>query len=371
MSVTARAAVLPRAGEPFVVRDIRIEEPRDDEVLVRLVATGLCHTDLGVRFGGIPFPLPGVIGHEGAGIVLRAGSAVDEVEPGDSVVLSFSSCGACDSCVAGRPAYCVEWYARNIGRGARADGSTALSLAQEPLGAHFFGQSSFAEYAVVDRRSVVKVPSDADLAMLAPLGCGVLTGFGSVWNVLDVQPAHRTAVFGTGAVGLAGVIAAALRGARTLIAVDVVPERLELARELGATHTFDGRDPALADRIREATGGLGLHRAFDTTGNPGVGRTAIDALGTGGTVAVCGAPPPGTEIPVDIQGVLVGKSLVGVTMGAADPRELIPELVRLHADGELPLERLVGHYPLDRIEDAVADMHGGRRVKPVIVFGDR
>ncbi|MFT4307560.1 MAG: NAD(P)-dependent alcohol dehydrogenase [Microbacterium sp.] len=371
MSVTARAAVLPGGGEPFHIEEIEVDEPRPDEVLVRIAATGLCHTDLGVRFGGIPFPGPGVIGHEGTGVVARVGSAVTDLEAGDRVVLSFTSCGACDRCTAARPAYCRQWYPLNIGLGSRSDGSTPLHRAGQRLGAHFFGQSSFAEYAIADRRSVVKIDADIDPQLLAPLGCGVLTGVGSIWNVLDPGRDDTVAVFGTGAVGLSAVIAAALRGVRTLIAVDVVPARLELARELGATAVFDGRDEDLVDAIREATGGTGLDRAFDTTGNPGVGRAALDALGTNGTLAVCGAPPPGTEIPVDIQGVLTGKTLTGVTMGAADPARLVPELARLVQAGRLPLDRLVGTYRLDEIERAVSDMHEGRCVKPVIVHGDR
>lgn len=368
MSRAARAAVLPGPGEAFEVREIEVEAPRADEVLVRIEAAGLCHTDLGVRFGGVPFPTPGVIGHEGAGTVVETGSDVSHVEVGDKVLLSFTSCGNCDGCETGHPAYCREWLPRNIFQGARPDGTSPLREQGHPIGSHFFGQSSFAEYAIADRRSVVKVDADSDLRTLAPLGCGVQTGFGSVWNILDVQPEESLAVFGTGAVGLSGVIAAALRGVRTIVAVDIVPERLELALELGATHALDGRSGDLADRFSEITGGRGLAAAFDTTGNPGVARTALDAVGTRGRVAVCGAPPPGTEIPVDIQGILTGKRLIGVTMGDSDPTELVPELVRLHAEGRLPLERLIGEYPLDEIERAVSDMHAGITVKPVITF---
>lgn len=369
MSVTARAAVLPGDGRAFEIRQIEVEDPRDDEVLVRLVATGLCHTDLGVRFGGIPFPEPGVIGHEGAGIVERVGHAVTDLVPGDHVVLSFASCGECAQCLDDHPAYCSTWYPLNIGLGSRPDGSSALSIAGEPIGSHFFDQSSFAEYAVARRRSVVKIAEDVDLAMAAPLGCGIQTGVGSVWNILDVQPEQTLAVFGTGAVGLSGVVAAALRGVRTIIAVDVVPDRLTLAKELGATHTLDGQSEDLGQRISEITGDAGLHRAFDTTGNPNVARGVLDVLGTKGVLAVCGAPPSGTEIPVDIQGILTGKSLVGVTMGDADPHTLVPQLVDLVRDGRFPLERLIGRYRLDDIETAVTDMAEGRCVKPLINLG--
>jgi aryl-alcohol dehydrogenase len=195
----------------------------------------------------------------------------------------------------------------------------------------------------------------------------VITGFGSVWNALDLQPWARMAVFGTGAVGMAGIVAATLRSPEVLIAVDIVPARLELALELGATHALDGNTEDIGDRIGEITGGAGLTAAFDTTGVPAAARSAIDALGACGHLVVCAAPPPGTEIPVDFQGILPGKMVSGVTMGDADPQALIPRLVELVMDGRLPLNRLTKHYELDRLDQAAADMHQGVVVKPVIV----
>lgn len=369
MAVSARAAVLEAAGAEFTVQDIEVGEPGHGEVLVKLVATGLCHTDLGVQVGGVPFPLPGVIGHEGAGIVERVGPGVTSVNEGDKVLMSFTSCGDCARCEAGHPAYCSTWIPRNLLGALRADDSAALTRDDgSEIGGHFFGQSSFAEVAIADARSLVKVAPDADLRVLAPLGCGVLTGFGSVWNVLDPREGDSIAVYGTGAVGLSGIIAASMREPAVLIAIDIVDERLELARSLGATHTINGKNESVADRIAEITGGAGVGLTLDTTGNPQVARGAIDAAAIGGTVLVCGAPPPGTEIPVDIQGILPGKVLRGVTMGDADPRELIPQLVQLHADGKLPLDRLERYYTLDDIQKAAEDMHHGVTVKPVIVY---
>lgn len=366
--ITARAAVLDAALTEFTIVPIELDDPREHEVLVRIVAAGLCHTDLGVKFGGIPFPLPGILGHEGAGVVERVGSAVTRVAPGDQVVLSFTSCGDCEGCRADHPAYCSTWLPRNIFTGARDDGSATAFRDGVGLGSHFFGQSSFADFALADERSVIRVDADADLTVLAPLGCGVQTGVGSVWNVLDPEPGSSLAVFGAGAVGLSAVMAAALRDLPVLIAVDLVPARLELALELGATHVIDARTEDVAARIAEITAGAGLDYGFDTTGHPGVARTAIDSLGIGGTLAVCGAPPPGTEIPVDIQGILPGKRLVGVTMGDSDPVALVPQLVDLHRQGLLPLEKLIGYYALDEIERAADDMHHGRTIKPVVRF---
>lgn len=367
MTTSTKAAVLSAPQTSFEVKDVELDELRDHEVLVRMVATGVCHTDLGVWAGGIPFPLPGVIGHEGAGIVEEVGAAVTGIEPGDKVILSYTSCGVCPSCEAGRPAYCTSWLPSNLFNGARGDGSFTITMDGQGIGGHFFAQSSFAQHAIAEDRNVVVVDADADLTQLAPLGCGVITGFGSVWNALDLQPGARLAVFGTGAVGMSGLMAAALRDPQLLIAVDIVPERLAIARELGATHAINAAEEDVVERIDEITGGVGLTAAFETTGVPAVGRNAIDALGPLGHLVVCAAPPPGTEIPVDYQGILPGKMVSGVTMGDADPKKLIPQLVELAGSGQLPLGRLIKHYKLDELDQAAADMHHGVTIKPVIL----
>jgi aryl-alcohol dehydrogenase len=289
------------------------------------------------------------------------------VEAGDKVVLSFASCGDCASCRGGHPAYCATWLPRNLFNGAREDGSATITMGGKPIGGHFFAQSSFANHAIAEQRNVVVVDSAADLVALAPLGCGVITGFGSIWYALDVQPGARIAVFGTGAVGMAAVIAAKLRKPDVLVAIDIVPERLTLALALGATHAIDGKRENAVERIRALTGGAGLTGALDTTGVPSVARSAIDALGSCGHLVVCAAPPPGTEIPVDFQGILTGKKVSGITMGDATPQTLIPRLVELVKSGELPLHRLTKRYPLDRLDQAAHDMHTGVTVKPVIV----
>ncbi|WZH36836.1 MAG: NAD(P)-dependent alcohol dehydrogenase [Microbacterium enclense] len=366
--MTAGRAAVVEADRRVVVSEVEYAEPGHGEVLVRLTATGLCHTDLGVLAGGIPFPVPGIIGHEGAGRVEKVGPGVREVGPGDAVLLSFTSCGLCDACASAHPAYCDTWLPRNLLGGMRGEDSGGITRGGERLAGHFFGQSSFATHAIADERSVVRVAADADLSVPAPLGCGVLTGFGSMWNVLDPGPTDIVAVYGAGAVGLSAVMAASLRTPAQLIAIDRVAARLDLARELGATDTVDAANDDVATRLADLTGGRGVTLGFDTTGHPGVARTALEAAAARGTVLVCGAPPPGTEIAVDIQGILTGKILRGVTMGDADPRELIPRLVALHAEGRLPLEKLEHRYTLDEITAAIDDMHHGRTVKPVIVY---
>jgi aryl-alcohol dehydrogenase len=363
---TTTAAVVEEPGAPFTITTVTVDEPRTDEVLVRMVAVGVCHTDLGVRAGGIPFKLPGILGHEGAGIVERVGSAVTRVKPGDKVLLTFTSCGACRNCRSGHPAYCATWLPGNLINGTRDDGSPTVWRGETAVGGHFFGQSSFAALAVVDERSVVRLDADADLEQLAPLGCGVQTGFGAVWNVLNPAPGESLAVFGAGAVGLAAVMAAGMLPLSMIIAVDRLPARLELAREFGATHTINTAETDLASALAEFA--PGIDHAVDTTGNPGVLRTAVDALAPRGSCAVVGAPPAGTEVSLDIQGLLTGKRILGVTLGDGEPETLLPQLVALHKQGRLPLARLIRHYRLDELDQAAADMHDGNTVKPVVLL---
>jgi aryl-alcohol dehydrogenase len=369
MTLTTQAAVVESGGAPFTLHDVELDEPRADEVLVRITAAGLCHTDLGVASGGLPFPLPGVLGHEGAGVVERVGAAVTTVAPGDQVVLSFTSCGACANCRGGHPAYCATWLPANLIGGARTDGSATITRDGEPLGSHFFGQSSFARAAVVDERSVVKIDSTASLEMLAPLGCGVQTGVGAVWNVLQPRPGSTVVVAGAGAVGLSAVMAAALTPALRIIAVDVVPARLDVARKLGATHVIDASQEDFPARVAEITGGAGCDGVIETTGSVQVLRQSVDALAARGTAVVVGAPPFGTEVGLDVNGLLAGKKVVGITLGDSETQTLIPVLAAMVADGRLPVSELVTTYDFADIQQAVEDVKSGVTIKPVLTFG--
>ncbi|MET7700879.1 NAD(P)-dependent alcohol dehydrogenase [Streptomyces sp. NPDC005485] len=368
MSLTTRAAVVESGGAPFTLTDVQLDAPGPHEALVRMVATGLCHTDLGVASGGLPFPLPGVLGHEGAGVVEAVGSAVTGVQAGDHVVLSFTSCGSCRNCRDGHPAYCAAWLPLNLIGGRRADGTSTISRDGQPLGGHFFGQSSFAERALVDERSLVKVDRDVPLETLAPLGCGVQTGVGAVWNVLAPRVGDTVVVLGAGAVGLSAVMAAALSPATTIIAVDRVGERLALAKELGATHTVNAAQGDLAETLAVLTDGQGADGVVETTGNVAVLRQGADALGARGTLVVVGAPPFGTEVALDVNGLLPGKRIVGLTLGDSETQTLIPALVKLVKEGRLPLHRLIGTYPFADIDQAVRDMSAGKTIKPVLTF---
>lgn len=369
MTTTTAAAVVESAGAGFSLTEVELADPRADEVLVRMVAAGVCHTDLGVAVGALPFPLPGVLGHEGAGVVEAVGPSVTRVRPGDQVLLSFTSCGRCANCRDGHPAYCDTWLPLSLLGGARADGSPTVSRDGESLGGHFFGQSSFARRALVDERSLVKVPADAPLGLLAPLGCGVQTGAGAVWNVLKPRPGASIVVTGAGAVGLSAIMAARLTPATRVIAVDRVPARLELARELGATHTIDtATTPDLGEAVARLTGGKGAEGVVETTGNTQVAGAAIAALAARGTAVLVGAPAFGSTIPVDVNFMLPGRNVVGLTLGDSETEALIPVLVDLVTSGRMPVDRLVRHYKFEDIRSAVADVVSGDTIKPVLLF---
>ena len=366
MKVTAAVALAK--GEPLVIRELTLDAPRATEVQVRMVAVGVCHTDAVVRDQVYPTPLPAVLGHEGAGIVEAIGEGVTSVEVGDHVVLSFSSCGVCSSCVSGHPSYCIHLYDLDFS-GARPDGSTAFTADDgTPVSSHFFGQSSFAKVSNVDERSVVKVAPDAPLELLGPLGCGIQTGAGAVLNVLRPEAGSSIAIFGSGAVGLSGLLAAVLANATTIIAIDIVDSRLEFAKTLGATHTINSRNEDAVARIREITGG-GVNYALDTTGNKSVFTQMTNSLGILGHGALVGVAAPGTEAPIDIGSLLLsGLKISMVIEGDSVPQTFIPQLISLYNAGLFPFDKLVKKYDFADINEAFADSESGVTLKPVVIF---
>jgi aryl-alcohol dehydrogenase len=360
-----RAAVLREPTAPYSFEDIELDEPRADELLVRVVGVGMCHTDMIPRMlpPGI-FPLPMVAGHEGAGIVEAVGPGVTSVRPGDHVAMSFESCGGCPRCFGGEPAYCHQFDIANTS-GKRLDGSGgAVSATGEPVAARWFGQSSFATHALATERNVVKVDDDLPLELLGPLGCGVQTGAGSVLLEMGVRPGESIAIFGAGAVGLSAVMAAALAGAAQIIAVDLHPARRDLALELGATTALDGADPDIATRIRDLTRG-GVNYSFDTTGVPGVITAAVAALQVRGFCGLVGVGMEGfTLYPHSLGG---GRSLSYLLEGGAVPQTFIPRLIEFWQRGRFPFDKLIQTYPLADIDKAEADSRAGTTVKPVLL----
>lgn len=363
-----RAAVFERLGEPLAIRDLVLSEPRANEVQVRMVATGVCHTDAVVRDGWIPTEPNLVLGHEGAGIVEKVGEGVTHVAPGDHVVLTVNSCGACDSCWNGHPTYCANSYVHNFA-GGRPDGTSAFADAEGgEVRSHFFGQSSFATVTNASARSVVKIPEDFPLEFAGPLGCGVQTGAGSVLNILKPRPGGSFVVFGAGAVGLSALMAAVANRAGTVIAVDTVGSRLELARELGATHVINGRDEDATARILEITGG-GVQTALDTTGNDVVFGQMIDSLAVAGHAGALGAAKADAKGVIDLPTALSrGIRITWIVEGDAVPQTFIPELIALNRAGHFPFDRLVRTYPFDDLGTAFADSESGEVLKPVVVF---
>ncbi|MFT4307683.1 MAG: NAD(P)-dependent alcohol dehydrogenase [Microbacterium sp.] len=362
------AAVVREADGPITLEELELDALRPTEVRVRMTATGVCHTDAVVREQIYPTPLPAVLGHEGAGIVDAVGDAVTSVVPGDHVVLSVNTCGVCRHCREGAGTYCASLYALNFG-GTRLDGTTGLTDASgAAVSSHFFGQSSFATIATADERAVVKVPDDVPLELMGPLGCGIQTGAGAVMNVLDPEAGSSFAVFGAGAVGLSALLAAVAVGCGTIVAVDVNDERLALARELGATHTVNGRTEDAPTRIQEITGG-GVDYALETSGVSAVLRQTVDSLGVRGTVGVVGAQAPGTETPFETGlSITRGWSLRMIIEGDSVPQVFIPRLIELWRQGRFPFDRLVREYPFAEIEEAFAASARGEAIKPVLRF---
>lgn len=358
-------AAISRAGVDVpVLEPVDLGAPRAGEVLIRIVASGICHTDLGVHAGRGPgTPLPAVLGHEGAGIVIGTGPGVTTLAVDDPVVLSGSSCGHCPSCRRNFPSYCREAMPRNFG-GQRMDGSTALTQNGERLGGHFFGQSSFARHCVATERTAVKVSSELPLDLLGPLGCGVITGAGAMLFSLGVTVGQSVAVFGTGGVGLSAVMAARLVGASEIIAVDRIASRLQLARELGATHTLDAAEADIAQKIIEITRG-GVDRSLNTTRAPGTFTTAMQCLAVQGVAGFVAAPGADWQ-PAMFPMLAGGRRLQGILGGDAAPQSVIPMLIDYHRQGRLPFDRLVRFYAFEDIGTAFRDMEHGEVIKPVL-----
>lgn len=365
MYITA-AVSRPNTQVPEL-EEIELEPPRGDEVLVRIVATGICHTDIHSHAGhgiGRIVPKPIVLGHEGAGVVEAIGAGVTTLRVGDHVVLSGGSCGACPSCRAARPTYCRHAMQAGFG-GQRLDGSSPLSQNGARLAGSFFGQSSFGTYAVAAARTAVPVPKDVSLHLLGPLACGMITGAGSIIEAFKVRPGQSVVIFGTGGVGLAAVMGACIAGAARVVAVDLNARRLALAQELGATDgvpSGDGMDEALRTILPD-----GFDFSFVTADHPSVYASALSCLGAQGSCGIAVAPRG--EWSVDVAHLLAGgRKLQGIIGGSANPQTFIPMLVEYWRQGRFPFDRLIQTYPFADIARAWDDAISGRTVKPVLLM---
>ena len=367
-----RAAVARAHGAPLEIEGLELDEPRADEVLVRLVACGVARGDLKAIGGALPMPLPFVPGTEGAGIVEKVGDDVTHVAPGDTVVVTAGACGMCARCQAGNPRACTDFGALNLA-GRRLDGTAPFLIEEredvEPreevaVNGFFFGQSSFATHALCRASSVIKLPVGAPLEVLAGLGCELLIGAGVVAHGFGFEAEDTLVVTGADAIGLVAIMVARTRGAGTIFVADADEGRRALAVELGATVAVHDTDD-LASAVRSMTG-AGARFALDTTATEAARSACLDSLAEGGTCALVD-PPDGVTIDFDDQ-VADGATLVISADGHADPHVLIPELVALQAEGRLPLDKLLSFFPFELVNDALAAYREGRVVKPILRF---
>jgi aryl-alcohol dehydrogenase len=361
-----KAAVTKEKGAPFSIEEVELAAPKADEILVKIKAAGVCHTDEAGRSGELPFAFPVVLGHEGAGIVEAVGSAVTDFVPGDTVCISFGTCGSCEPCLSGRPYACEKMFTLNFS-GTMSDGTKRLSQNGKEISS-FFAQSSFAAYAVINQRSAVKIEKDIDLGLAAPLGCGIQTGAGCVMNVLKPEIGSTIAVFGIGPVGLSAIMAANIIGCYKIIAIDKIPSRLALAQEIGATHIINGGETQdMAGDIMALTGGRGLNYAVDTSGSKFLANLALNSLSYTGKLMLAAG---GTSLTLTTGAVLGAKTVMGVNEGNSIPKVFIPKLLSYYKKGKFPLDKLISYFRFEEINEAFEASHQGETIKAVLRFDD-
>lgn len=365
-----QAAVVRQVGGPFCLEQVNISNPRDDEVLVRMKAVGICHSDVSCRDQIFPAILPQVFGHEGAGIVEQVGRDVAGLLVGDHVVLTFNSCGRCDNCCSDMPAYCDDFDQLNAS-GARPDGSSALSIpndkSNEVIAGHFFGQSSFAEYSIVNQRNAIKIDKDIDLTVAAPFGCAVQTGAGCVINALKPKAGQSLVIIGAGGVGLSAIMATKLIGDLTVIAIDLHDHRLALANTLGASHVINASKEDVQDAINRIFPN-GVDYSIECSGAAAVQEAAISILSSRGVCALLGVPKMGARYDVPCYEINIGRTVKGVVSGDSNPHDFLPKLFDYYRHGLLPIEQLISRYPFSKINQAADDLVSGKTIKPVLVF---
>lgn len=366
-SKPALAAVLDQPNGPFAIEQVEVAAPGPGEVRVAVKAVGICHTDLVVASGAMGLQFPAVLGHEGAGIVEAVGDGVSGLTPGDKVLLTFNSCGACAPCGDHEPAYCNHFMPLNM-LAVRPDGSTRVTRGGRPVSDNFFGQSSFATLAIANQRNVIKLDDDADLAALAPLGCGIQTGAGGVLRSLSARAGESLVVIGSGAVGLSAVLGGVIAGCTTIIAVEPQEQRRQVASDLGATHVLDGQGD-VAGAVRAILPD-GADMVLDTSGFMPVIQQTLNMIANRGRIGLLGVPgslDAALSVPV-LQLLSQGITVRGIVEGDSNPAEFLPELLAYHKQGRLPIERFSRHYPLAQINQAIDDAHHGKAIKAIMLI---
>lgn len=360
------AAVAAAVDSGFDIEELDLAAPAPDEILVKIEACGICHTDVAAR---AHMQMPAVLGHEGTGKVLARGTVVTDVNVGDTVIMSYGWCGQCGNCTSGHAYTCERGVEGSIG-GRRFDGSSTITRGGEGISGAFFQQSSFASHALCPARDAVVVPADLPPALRAALPCGVMTGAGAVLNVFALAAGESLAVFGAGAVGLSAVMAARLAGAGTIVAVDVHPGRLELAQRLGATHVVDAREADVGAQLRNICP-AGFNYSLETSSNEDAFRAATGCLAMRGTCGLVTVPHGGQPFPFSPFELMVkGARLQGIMLGAATPRSFLPQLIGYYQQGRFPLDALITTYPFREINTAFDEAKLGSALKPVLLMGD-
>jgi aryl-alcohol dehydrogenase len=362
MTTKATAAVIHEPNGQFTFETIELDDLRQDEILVRIEASGVCHTDVSAQ--GLT-PLPAVLGHEGTGLVEAVGSGVRRVVPGDRVIISYPFCGTCQHCMEGRAYICEHSFHLNFG-GARLDGSKTITLKDQAISSAFFQQSSFSTHSITLERDVVPIRGNHPSEMLAAIPCGVQTGAGAILNTFKVGPRDSLAVFGAGAVGLSAIMAGRLAGASPLIAIDIIEERVQLSLELGATHALNAKQGDTVRRIREIIP-QGVSFSFETTSNVNAFNDALDCLAMGGVCGTVTVPQSGRSFPFTPRALLArGASLCGIIQGSSIPNTFLPKLLEMNREGRFPYDRLITTYDFSDINKAFEDARAGRAIKPVL-----
>lgn len=362
------AAVVSQPSGKFEIRTLEIEKPRSDEILVRIVACGICASDISMRDAHFPLPTPIVLGHEGVGVITEIGSNVEKFSVGQHVLLSRLSCGYCPQCMDGDRNFCRISVPLNLS-GSRLDGTTGLFDQAGQVHGQFFGQSSFATYALAHEQNATLLPNDLDLKLAPVFACGVLTGAGTIISGIRPRAGSSIVVFGAGTVGLSAALASLVVGCTTIIVVDVVNERLDLALELGATHAVNAQ--SLNDVVAAVRQILpeGTDIALECTGKASVAEQAVSCLKPKGIAAMLGVGKLGQQASFDQTSMAFsGIAIQGFPTGTSEPDILVPILIDLYRQGRFPIDKIVSYYPFADIEVAVGEMSRGTTIKPVLLM---
>ncbi|MGY3749870.1 NAD(P)-dependent alcohol dehydrogenase [Vagococcus acidifermentans] len=363
-----KAAVVKAPGDDYRIETVELQELQDTDILVKIVASGICRSDYSERNGAV-VPFPNILGHEGSGIVEKIGRSVTTVQPGDHVILSYGYCDKCKKCNEGHPSSCYHWMDIN-NSGVNPRGEHVFKDEDGKEINNFFNQSAFATYSITNEANIVKVDKDIDLRILGPLGCGLGTGSGVVMEVLNPKPGSSMAIFGTGAVGFAALMAAKIVGCSTIIALDINAERLNKAKELGATHVINSQEHSetLVDEIKELTGGVGVDYAIDTSGVIPVMQQALAVVSNGGTFVPLAVTKKEFEVNTFFNLVFGNKKMVGCLIGDTIPKYHLPRLIDFYKKGQFPFDQFIKFYDFEDIVQAEADSVSGKTLKSVLIM---